>query len=269
VYTNPHIERTLSKYPSFFIFDDHEIYDNWDDRQAGPYLNAMDAWDSFLGLGNPDRNSSEPEVRYYDFSYGDSAFFVLDTRSHRSPNTDPEGVNKTMLGATQKQRLFSWLLQKNSTSVFKFLVSSVGWTEKLSKDMDGWGKGFATERAELFDFIRVNNITGCVFLSADSHFAYGPVHLDHKDSGFMEFSASPLSAFSGSGFGRTSMTANDPNSNESIEFFSVGGGAFVSLLGVIDVDTTVSEPYFNVSFYEGTELISRSTIQASKLVPKP
>jgi hypothetical protein len=264
VFTNPYIETTLSKYSSLYIFDDHEFIDNWDEGQTGIYLNAITVWDSYLGLGNPTPVSAG--VRYYYKDQADVSFFVMDTRSYRSGSESEDSASKTMLGQTQKQAFFDWLVAKNKTAVFKFIVSSVGWTNLLSKD--SWN-GYATEREEIFDFIRVRNIVGCVFLSGDSHFLYGRVELDFRGSGLLEFSSSPLSAFSSSAGSVFTKAATTNSTNETVAFYNVGSGSFVSLLSIIDVDTTASTPYFNVSFYEGETFLRQEQVFVSALIPQP
>jgi alkaline phosphatase D len=46
-------------------------------------LNASRAYEIYNGQANPD--SKTDGVYYYDFRYGDTAFFVMDTRRYRSP----------------------------------------------------------------------------------------------------------------------------------------------------------------------------------------
>jgi hypothetical protein len=72
-----------------------------------PFANAEDAFRIYNADGN-----YEPRVpgqHYYDFRYGDVAYFVMDTRRHRSnPHTD-EPATRTMLGDTQLSALYEWL----------------------------------------------------------------------------------------------------------------------------------------------------------------
>lgn len=46
-------------------------------------MNASRAYDIYNGQANPDSKTNG--TYYYDFRYGDTAFFVLDTRRYRSP----------------------------------------------------------------------------------------------------------------------------------------------------------------------------------------
>ena len=72
-----------------------------------PFANADDAFRIYNANGNYD--SRAPGQHYFDFRYGDVAFFVMDTRRHRSnPLTDEAGT-RTMLGEAQLSALYEWL----------------------------------------------------------------------------------------------------------------------------------------------------------------
>ena len=74
---------------------------------------------------------------------------------------------KTVLGARQK----AWLKRelKASSAPFKVLVSGGGFSSaENEKGGDSWGV-YLTERNEIFDFIRDQNIGGVVCISGDSH----------------------------------------------------------------------------------------------------
>ena len=73
-------------------------------------------------IANRNTNSYGDDSLYYEFLVGNSAFFVLDTRSYRSNNNMTDGKDKTMIGTKQKERLFSWLLKSQSSNFpFKFI----------------------------------------------------------------------------------------------------------------------------------------------------
>jgi len=99
----------ISKLAIFFTYDDHEFVNNYagSSRDSGPYLNGSRAFLEYNARTNFD--SPDEDQFYYEFSYGvDAAFFVLDTRRHRS-TTGVEGQNRSMLGATQLGTFFGWL----------------------------------------------------------------------------------------------------------------------------------------------------------------
>jgi hypothetical protein len=93
----------------FNVYDDHEIINNFAGlgNDSLPYPNAADAWKLYNGAANPDaRDKGE---HYYDFRYGDVAFFVMDTRRYRSDVFTTEEYERTMLGDQQIAALYEWL----------------------------------------------------------------------------------------------------------------------------------------------------------------
>lgn len=163
------------------IYDDHEFRNNWDAMfvAAEPerYAAAVDVWDEFF----PVREAGN-EVRYRSWRWGASAeCFLLDVRRFRSANADPDGPNKTMLGATQ----LAWLLDgiASSTATFKLVFSAV--PLDFSTGDDGWST-FATERQQLFDAFA--GVRGLVVISADQHWFASHVHVH----GIRELQFGPL-----------------------------------------------------------------------------
>lgn len=177
-------QNNFIKWPSYFMFDDHEIfndYNNATNTNLEIYSNAIQgAWQSYLGQGNP---SPSPPY-YFNFTVGQGSFFVLDTRSFRS---QPLLSTSSMLGTTQRNDLLQWL--STDTSVFKFIVSTVTWTRNFPRE-DSWS-GFPIERATILSHITTNNITGVTLLSGDDH-TLGVYELL---PGIYEFSASPVDGF--------------------------------------------------------------------------
>ena len=105
------------------------------------------------------------------FSYAQADFFVLDCRSQRDPENDPDDANKSMLdgnnlGATGE---LNWLENGllNSTARWKIIFTSVI-TNPTTKFPDGWA-GYQTEWNALKSYIATNNIKGIVFISGDLH----------------------------------------------------------------------------------------------------
>lgn len=223
----------MKQYPIFMIWDDHEIDDDWDSGKAGRYLSARAAYDEYQGNHNPAPRA--PGQLYYSFRVGEADFYVLDTRSFRSPNDMDDGDEKTMLGQAQKADLQDWL--SASTSKVKFIVSSVPWHDLATTGNDAW-QGFTTERQEIFDFIRNNCIEGVVLLSGDQHWA-GLFRLSHGTPfpyHFFEFSPTPLGH----------INRGRPDDHPQALFLHDGGKVF----GVITVDTTVEMPTITFEVYD-------------------
>jgi alkaline phosphatase D len=173
----------------FTTWDDHEIISNFAGEgldNKGPFVNASNAYSTFLGNANPDPVSSD--VHYYDFRYGDTAFFILDTRRYRTVpktkiDTSPreethiEHQNTataaaevhTMLGDKQLTALYSWLGKVNSTTTFKFIVSSVPFTTLWTGGdgrTDSWA-AYPEERNALLDVLEY--IPNVIVISGDRH----------------------------------------------------------------------------------------------------
>jgi hypothetical protein len=88
----------------------------------------------------------------------------MDVRYHRSPNDDPDGLEKTMLGAEQ----FDWLRKSlsNSSAVFKFPVSGSSWN---CGGPEAWNHTFTSEYDSLLAHIRAKRIEGIILLGGDQH----------------------------------------------------------------------------------------------------
>lgn len=109
------------------------------------------------------------------FKYGQAEFFILDARSQRDPNRQPDGPGKSMLDGDNLGAVgqLAWLKQGllNSTATWKFIVNPVPFNLTVAKSakVDSW-YGFQDERKQLINFIRDNKISGVILLSGDAHF---------------------------------------------------------------------------------------------------
>ncbi len=177
-----------------------------------PYPNAADAFKLYNADANYD--SLHKGQFYYEFTRGDSAFFVMDTRRYRSGVEGPDFSSRAMLGEEQLSALFNWLskvrqcrfgifivwqlrvTQVNNTATFKFVASSVPFTTLWSHDAqtDSWA-GFPTERQNLLDAF--HSTPNVIILSGDRHeFAAIKFNGASPNSySVYEFSTSPLSMF--------------------------------------------------------------------------
>merc|ERR1719461_543529 len=151
VSSNKGFTQFVSKTPFYVTFDDHEIDDNWDQGMEGRYFNAVKVWKEQLADGNPKTYAGKT---YYNFKYGDSAFFVLDGRSYRDESST--------IGIDQKQDLFDWL-KANNDSAWKFICSPLPFT--INFDCSDCWEGYREERTEILKFIGRNYITDVIILS--------------------------------------------------------------------------------------------------------
>jgi alkaline phosphatase D len=169
----------LGSTPVYAMWDDHEVQNDF--NSTNPYIaQGRQAFGEYWPVRGTD-------VLYRRFAWGSGAdFFALDCRQYRSPQSDPEGPAKTMLGARQK----AWLKDelRASRAPAKFLLSSVPLQGPWGADR--WA-GYATERDELLRFVRQERIGGVIVLSGDVHTA---VDIE-LDGGPREFVAGPLGAW--------------------------------------------------------------------------
>lgn len=78
------------------------------------FTNASDAFRLYNADSNYD--STQKDQYYYDFRYGDVAFFVMDTRQHRSDVVfDDDLQTRTMLGDQQLAAFHDWLGKVSTT----------------------------------------------------------------------------------------------------------------------------------------------------------
>jgi len=192
-YQSKSFKKIYERLPVFHTYDDHEIKNNYaglgNDSQP-PFPSAADAFKIYNADANYD---SLADQHYYNFRYGDAAFFVLDTRRYRTPATEEAPVG-TMLGETQLAALHNWLAHANGTASFKFIVSSVPFTSLWGYDAqnDSWA-AFPAEKAALLDAL--HSVPNVVIISGDRHeFASIEFNSAHLHT-VREYSTSPLSMF--------------------------------------------------------------------------
>ncbi|KAF8652699.1 hypothetical protein AX16_004203 [Volvariella volvacea WC 439] len=193
-YKSPSFRRIYERLPIFHAYDDHEFINNFagaGNDSVPPFPSASNAYT--LYNSEPNFDSSAAGQHYYEFQYGDTAFFVMDTRRYRS-TVDTNIQSRTMLGDTQLAALHDWLSKVNETSVFKFVISSVPFTSLWSHDAiyDSWA-GFPTEKQALLTAF--HSVPNLFVLSGDRH-EFAAIEFNTASGhNIYEFSTSPLSMF--------------------------------------------------------------------------
>ena len=214
VYASPSWEG-VATIPWLHVFDDHEIENDWDGNTSFPYASAADPYHNYHVAGNPPPTT--PDATWFTFTSGPASFFLMDTRTYRSPeNTlSPYSPDKTMLGLTQLGDLLTFIEKPLPLGVrWKFIVSSVPFTSNWRVGTaDTWG-GYLSERQQLLEAMwdaRARG-EGVIVLSGDRHefaatsFPPPPTVGDvprglstvtrwKESDEVIEFSCSPLSMF--------------------------------------------------------------------------
>lgn len=162
------------------VLDDHEIKNDWDANQTGVYEAAVDPWHHYHTVVNPPRVASaglgttRGGVTWFTFTQGPASFFLLDTRSYRSPNRalPNTAADKTMLGPNQLADLLAYLRRPEPRGVsWKIIASSVPFTKNWPVNrQDTWG-GFLAERALVLEAMWDASArgVGVIVLSGDRH----------------------------------------------------------------------------------------------------
>ncbi|KAK0483372.1 PhoD-like phosphatase-domain-containing protein [Armillaria novae-zelandiae] len=193
-YQSNSFRKIYERLPIFHAYDDHEIINNYagdGDDLKPPFPNASDAFEVYNANSNYD--SIHENHYYYDFRYGDSAFFVMDTRRYRSSAIEDLSA-RGMLGDAQLTAFYDWLSRANETAAFKFVVTSVPFTTLWGHDAatDSWA-GFPVERASILQ--AMHSVPNVIILSGDRH-EFAAIEYNHESLHTVrEFSTSPLSMF--------------------------------------------------------------------------
>lgn len=159
---DPHFRALAAGTPIYAVWDDHDYGTNDSDRtQRGKERSLrtfMEVW------ANPMAQTQGAPGIWTRFNIGPAEFFLMDVRYHRSPNEDPDGPEKTMLGAEQ----FSWLKQSLSSSqtLFKFPVSGSSWN---CGGPEAWNHTFTHEYDALLAHIAAQRLRGVILLGGDQH----------------------------------------------------------------------------------------------------
>jgi len=191
-------QSVLASTATFATWDDHDVTNDF----AGTNEPLMPLGRQAFFEYFPMTRQSDPNRMYRSFPWGKNIeVFILDMRQYRSPNTDPDGPNKTMLGAEQ----LAWLKDglRNSKATWKIIGASVALSvpSNCPTACDDWANsgsatGFERELLDLTNFILQNRIKNILWLTADLHYAQ-VISYDPNSDGtpdFYEFTSGPLSA---------------------------------------------------------------------------
>lgn len=168
---------------SYFLKDDHDTLAN--DCWPGQRYGAV-TFEEGVRLFNEEQFPSR-DPRYASIRWGrDLEVWILEGRDFRSPNTDPDGPAKTILGEPQK----AWLLQtlEASKAAFKLVISPtpiVGPDRPNKKDNHA-NDVFAWEGRQLRE--RLSAIPGVIVCCGDRHWQYASCD---DATGLWEFGCGP------------------------------------------------------------------------------
>lgn len=186
IFSLPNYRDFYSHHTSYFLKDDHDTLKN--DCWAGQTYGSV-TFEEGMKLFNEEQFPSH-QPRYKTVRWGkDLQIWILEGRDYRSPNTMPDGPEKTILGQKQKQWLFETLAE--SAATFKLVISPtpiVGPDRKHKRDNHA-NDTFAYEGAQIRDEFAKHR--GLIVLCGDRHWQYAS---KDAETGLWEFGCGPGSA---------------------------------------------------------------------------
>jgi alkaline phosphatase D len=232
IFSMPFIRNFHNNVSSYFMKDDHDTLKD----DAWPGQNYFDlTWEQ--GLATFREQMPMGEKTYRTIRWGnDLQIWLVEGRDFRSPNNMPDGPEKTIWGAEQKQWFFDTVQASDAT--FKVLLSPtpvVGPDRLKGKNDNHSNAAFATEGNEIRAFIAAQpNMT---VVCGDRHWQYASI--DPK-TGLREFSCGPASDKHAAGY-------SEEFYGEMHRFLRVKGG-FLS----VDVDSKAESITFKHHRVDGT-----------------
>ena len=256
--TTPAMDALVRSVPVAYMWDDHDFGPNDADStsDSGPaaqvvYRQAVPHPGLPAGAG--------PEPIYHSFVLGRVRFVLTDARSEKSPKSDPDDQDKTMLGARQLDWLSGELQAAAAAGEVVVLVTSLPWNGVAAAGADDWS-GYTTERRRIADMIADAGLTDQLLMIA------GDAHMVAIDDG----TNTDFSTDRSGGFPLMHAAALDRPGSFKAGPYSEGAHPGAGQFGLVTVDDTGSGVTLTLSGrdYTGAELVGyRFTVPESALVP--
>lgn len=221
-FAQPRMVEMLSSMASYWEKDDHDYRYNDSDttgeRRPSHQL-GIKIHKEQLPVANPDDKNA---VTYGTYRLSKEAqIWTLEGRDYRSPNSMPDGQEKTIWGEKQEKWLKKTILE--SDAVFKLIISPtpmIGPDDSYKSDNHVNQKGFRTERDNFFKWLKSNEIplNNLFFITGDRHWQYHSIDAQY---GYSEFSSGPfVDANSRMGRNPGDPDSTDPEGNLVIQTYT-------------------------------------------------
>lgn len=208
--------------PVAYMWDDHDYGPNNSDATAPGREAARLTYQEYVPHYPLAAGSGNVPI-YQAFTVGRVRFILTDLRSERSPYTIPDSASKTMFGSAQKTWFKQELLNAKNNYPLIVWVNTMPWIGATGDD--GW-YAYPTERQEIANFIKDNNISGVIMLSGDAHMLAMD---DGANSDYATGGGAPIPVLHAAALDRSGSVKGGPYSEGAYP----GGGQF-ALMSVID-----------------------------------
>lgn len=213
MFSLPRLVETLRAVGGYWLKDDHDTLSNdaWPGMKAGELTFAE-------GQAIFRRQAPLGSSSYRTFRWGrDLQIWFTEGRDFRSPNSAPDGPEKTIWGAEQK----AWFKRtvEASDATWKILISPtplVG-PDRSRKNDNHSNAGFAHEGSEIRRWLKAHAPDDFFVVCGDRHWQY---HSIHPTDGTQEFSVGPAS---------NAHAGGSPGENKEYHRFHRVSGGFLSV----------------------------------------
>ena len=191
LYGLSHLVNFHTQVASYFMKDDHDTTSN----DSWPGVDFMDlTWEQGKNLFREQFPVCKDNYRTIRWGK-DLQIWMVEGRDYRSPNTQPDGPEKTIWGKKQKEWFFRTF--KESDATFRVLISPtpVVGPDRSAKNDNHANKGFTHEGDEIRNFLTSHKNT--FVICGDRHWQY--VSVDQQ-TGLKEFSCGSASDEHASGW---------------------------------------------------------------------
>lgn len=186
MYSLPTLVECLRQIGGYWQKDDHDVFSNdaWPsmkDRKMAPLTFAQGQRIFREQVPAPAANA--PMYRTVRAG-ADVELWLPESRDYRSPNDDPDGPQKTIWGAEQKQWLLSSLRASKATWKIMVNPNPIVGPDRQTKNDNHANPGFAHESHEIRSFLKNNFDGNVISVCGDRHWQY---HSVDPESGLHEF----------------------------------------------------------------------------------
>ena len=192
--------------PIIYVWDDHDF--GRDNRVGAEEPVAMPNVHSVYRQLTPHYPLKGGDMTpiFQTFSVGRVRFILTDLYTASSKVRTHDTKLKTRLGAEQKKWFKEELLKANGSNASIIWISSLPWNGKKEAKKARW-QSYATERTEIANFIKDNNIQGLSIISGDMH---GSAIDDGRNADFATGGGAPIPVFQTGPYGRPGSCKGGP-----------------------------------------------------------
>ena len=177
---NQDVRYVLRNLPAYMMLDDHEVEDNYEPgnltkKQDGYFKHGKDAYLNFQrGHWPPENKGNQLWNSFEQQGFG---FFMLDTRSDRTPRSNKNHKTSQIISKKQWSDLEAWLSEQSQNTKPKFIVSpsmpfprrvEVRDFPEVAIHLDNWS-GYPASLRDFLKLLVKYKAENLILISGDEH----------------------------------------------------------------------------------------------------